>query len=202
LHARPNSNPAIEWSRTFIAMSRFGRVLCWGIPVLIGAILAASWVFSGGFFAPGHDAYGKVPIPGEITVTLPAGPARLYVQEHGHFGKNRSATIPTGIEVSVQPAGGGAPLALSSNTHAAVTTVGNESWNTFAVFDVPAAGAYRVSVLDPGDNGDSRHSVTIGRGPWAPVPPWLFGLGILAVAVLIGFIADQVRKRIHERTAR
>jgi hypothetical protein len=175
--------------------------LCWGIPVLVGFALAAAWVISGGFFAPGHDAYGKVSIPGELTVTLPAGPARLYVQEHGHFGKYRSATIPRGIQVSVQPGGGGAPLALDSNTHASVTTVGNESWNTFAVFDVPAAGTYRVTVLDPGDNGDSRHSVTIGKGPWAPVPPWLFGFGILAVAVLIGFIADQVRIRVNARRA-
>jgi hypothetical protein len=182
-------------------MSRFGRALCWGIPLLVGFALAGSWVISGGFFAPGHDANGKVPIPGELTVTLPAGPARLYVQEHGYFGKGRSATIPRGIEVSVQPARGGAPLALSPNTHAAVTTVGNESWNTFATFDVPATGAYRVAVLDSGDNGDSRHSITIGKGPWAPVPPWLFGLGILAVAVAIGFIADQIRKRINDRTA-
>ncbi len=103
--------------------------------------------------------------------------------------------------MSVQPTGGGAPLALNSNTHAAVTTTGNESWNTFATFDVPATGAYRVTVLDPGDHGDSRHSVTIGKGPWAPVPPWLFGLGILAVAAAIGFIADQIRKRINDRTA-
>jgi hypothetical protein len=36
------------------------------------------------------------------------------------------------------------------------------AWNTFAVIDVPAAGAHRVSVLDPGDNEYSRHSVTIG----------------------------------------
>ena len=112
-------------------MSRLGRALCWGIPLLVG-----------------------------------------LAQEHGHFGKGRSATIPRGIEVSVQPAGRGAPLTLSSNTHAAVSTVGNESWNTFATLEVPAAGAYRVTVLDPGDNGDSRHSITIGKGPWAPMPPW------------------------------
>jgi hypothetical protein len=184
-----------------MAMNRFGRLLCWGVPLFVGGILAASWLFSGGFFAPGHDAYGKVPIPGELTVTLPAGPARLYVQEHGHFGRNQSATIPVGIQVSVQPAGGGAPVPLSSNTHAAVTTVGNESWNTYATFTVPAAGVYRVAVLDPGDNGDSRHSVTIGKGPWAPVPPWLFGLAILAVAVVIGFVADSIRRAITRRAA-
>ena len=113
-------------------MSRFGRALCWGIPLLVGFALAGSWAISGGFFAPGHDAYGKVAIPGELTVTLPAGPARLYVQEHGYFGKGRSATIPRG---------------------------------------------------------------------WAPVAPWLFGLGILAVALVIGFIDDQIRKRIDDRTA-
>ena len=182
-------------------MGRFGRVLCWGIPMVVGFALAAVWVISGGFFAPGHDAYGKVSIPGELTVALPAGPGRLYVQEHGYFGRGRSATIPVGIEVSVQPAGGGTPLALSSNTHAAVTTAGNESWNTFATFDIPAAGLYRVTVLDPGHNATSRHSVTIGKGPWAPVPPWIFGLGILAVAVAIGFLADQVRIRAGARRA-
>jgi hypothetical protein len=34
----------------------------------------------------------------------------------------------------------------------------------------------------------------------APVPPWLSGFAILAVAVVIGFIADQIRKRVNERT--
>lgn len=154
---------------------RSGVVL--GCPVAGGVCLGGSWVISGGFFAPGHAA-DEVPIPGELTVTLPAGPARLYVQEHGYFGKGRSATIPRGM-----------------------TTVGHESWNTFATFDVPATGSYRITVLDPGDNGDSRHSITIGKGQWAPLPPWLFGLGVLAVAVVIGFIADQIRKRINDRTA-
>jgi hypothetical protein len=171
----------------------FGRALCWGIPLLTGSILAAAWVFSGGFFAPGHDAYGKLPIPGELTVTLPAGTARIYVQEHGYFGRNESARIPAGIQVSVQPAGGGAPLTLTSNTHASATVVGHESWNTFAAFDVPTAGAYRVTVLDPGENATSRHSLTIGKGPWAPVPPWLFGVGIVAVAAAIGWVADRIR---------
>jgi hypothetical protein len=176
-----------------------GRLLCWGIPTLVGAILAAAWVFSGGFFAPGHDAYGKLPIPGEVTVNLPAGPARIYVQEHGYFGRNESATIPAGIQVSVQPASGGSPLRLTSNKHASSTVVGHESWNTFATFDVPAAGSYRVTVLDPDENATSRHSVTIGKGPWAPVPPWLFGLGILAVALAIGLIADRIRLRANGR---
>lgn len=126
-------------------------------------------------------------------MTLPAGPARLYVQEHGYFGKGRSATIPVGIQVTVQPVDGGVPLPLTSNKHASSTVVGHESWNTFATFSVPAAGAYRVAVLDPGGNADSRHSVTIGKGPWAPVPPWEFGLGIVAVALVIGFIADRIR---------
>jgi hypothetical protein len=180
-------------------MRRFGRALCWGIPLLVGSVLAAAWIFSGGFFAPGHDAYGKVSIPGELTVTLPAGPARLYVQEHGYFGRNESATIPSGIAVSVQPASGGAPLALTSNVHAASTTVGHESWNTYAAFDVPAPGAYRVTVLDPADNATSRHSITIGKGPWAPVPPWMFGLGILLAATAIGFVADQIRLRAKQR---
>jgi hypothetical protein len=176
-------------------MSRFGRLLCWGVPFFVGVVLAASWVFSGGFFAPGHDAYGKISIPGELTVTLPAGPARLYVQEHGYFGKGRSATIPVGIQVTVQPAGRGAALPLNSNTHAASSVVGHESWNTFATFEVPMSGSYRVTVLDPRDNGDTRHSVTIGKGPWAPVPPWLFGVGILAAALAIGFVADRIRLR-------
>ncbi len=144
-------------------MSRLGRVLCWGITLLVGFALAGSWVLSGGFFAPGHDAYGTR--------------ARILRQKPQRDDPR-------------------------SNTHAAVTTVGHESWNTVATFDVPATGAYRVAVLDPGDNGDSRHGITIGKGPWAPVPPWLFGLGILAVAVAIGFIADEIRKRINDRTAR
>jgi hypothetical protein len=172
---------------------KLGRALCWGIPLFVGVILAGAWVFSGGFFAPGHDAYGKLPIPGELTVTLPAGPARIYVQEHGYFGRNESASIPKGIQVSVLPAGGGAPLALTSNTHASATVVGHESWNTFATLTVPAAGSYRVTVLDPEENATSRHSVTIGKGPWAPVPPWEFGLGIMVVALAVGFVADRIR---------
>lgn len=180
-------------------MSRLERALCWGIPLFIGVTLAAAWVFSGGFFAPGHDAYGTVSIPGELTVTLPPGPARLYVQERGYFAKGRSATIPVGIQVSVQPVGGGTPLPLTSNSHASATTVGNESWNTYATFAVPVAGAYRVTVLDPGDNGDSRHSITIGKGPWAPLPPWLFALGIIVVSAVTGWAADRIRLTVNGR---
>ena len=174
-------------------MNRLGRALCWGVPLFVGVILALSWVFSGGFFAPGHDAYGRVSIPGELTVELPAGQARLYVQEHGYFGKNESAGIPNGMSASVRPAGGGAPLTLHSNTHASATTVDHESWNTFAWFDVPNAGAYVITVLDPDNNGDSLHTVTVGKGPWAPVSPWLFGIGIVVVSVVLGFVVDRIR---------
>ncbi len=183
--------------------SRLSRVLCWGVPLLVGVSLAFAWVVSGGFFAPGHDAYGKVPIPGELTVTLPAGPARLYVQEHGSFvSKNSEVSIPDGIVVSVEPAVGGTPLRLHSNTHAAVTTTENDSWNTFASFDVPTAGAYRVTVLDPADNGDTSHTITVGKGPWAPVPPWVFGVGIMLVAIVLGFVADRVLLAAAHRSPR
>src|ERR1700712_2645507 len=107
---------------TVLAMKRFGRALCWGIPLFIGVAMAFAWVASGGSFAPGHDAYGEIPIPGQLTVQMPAGPARLYVQERGYFGKNDSASIPMGIAAIVEPLGGGAPLTLYSNTHASVTT--------------------------------------------------------------------------------
>lgn len=181
-------------------MAQYGRALCWGIPLFVGVTLALSWVFSGGFFAPGHDAYGEVPIPGELVVNLPVGPARLYVQERGYFGsKGDQASIPAGIAASVEPAAGGAALVLECNTHAAVTTVDRESWVTFARFDVPISGAYRVTVVDPGDNGDASHTVTVGKGPWAPVPPWLFGLGIVAVAFVVGLVADRIRARAISR---
>ena len=181
-------------------MFRLGRVLCWGIPLFVGIALALAWVASGGFFAPGHDAYGEVAIPGERTVALPAGPARLYVLERGYFGsKGDMVYIPDGIVASVDPVGG-VPLTLRSNTHGAVTTTDHESWTTFAEFDVPTAGDYRVTVLDPGRQGDSAHTVTIGKGPWAPVPPWLFGLGILFAAIVIGFGADRVRLRMTARS--
>jgi hypothetical protein len=174
-------------------VKRFGRALCWGIPLFVGVAMAFAWVASGGFFAPGHDAYGEIPIPGQLTVQLPAGPARLYVQERGYFGKNESASIPVGIAAVVEPLGGGAPLTLYSNTHTSVTTVDRVSWNTFARFDVPVAGAYRVTVVDPDDNGDPSHTVTVGKGPWAPLSPWVLGIGILFVALIAGFVADRVR---------
>ncbi|MBJ7340689.1 hypothetical protein [Mycolicibacterium sp.] len=180
--------------------SRLGRVLCWGIPLFVGFSLACAWVAAGGFFAPGHDAYGEVPIPGERVVTLPAGPARLYVQERGYFGKNEEVNIPSGIAAIVRPVGGGAPLVLRSTTHGAVTTTERESWTTYAAFDAPAAGAYRVTVLDPGHHGDASHTVTVGKGPWAPVAPWVFGLGILFVAMGIGFLADRILLRAASRT--
>jgi hypothetical protein len=78
--------------------------LCWGIPLLVGFALAGSWVFSGGFFAPGHDAYGQVPIPGELTVTLPAGPARLYVAHPcGLFCLHPRRGLPAGRGDGVGP---------------------------------------------------------------------------------------------------
>ncbi len=161
----------------------------------MGVILALVWTFTGSFVAPGHDAYGKVSIPGERIVSLPAGPARLYVEEHGYFTDhdNEGADVPSGVAASIEPVDGGSPVTFHSMSGTSVVTVNDTSWVVLASFDAPSEGAYRVQVIDPQNSADANYTVTIGKGPWSPVAPWVFGIGIVVAAAMIGFVADRVR---------
>lgn len=97
---------------------------------------------------------GSVPVPGEATVTLPAGRVNLNYDE---ARKGRSVSddaskkqqwpgVPAGLTVSVRPAGGGDELAIDhgegSSEYATFKRIGSRVGRV----KIPADGEYTVTV--------------------------------------------------------
>jgi hypothetical protein len=71
-------------------------------------------------------AYGSIAVPGEATLTLPAGKVKLTYQESVHVGGGGEGSPidfypPDDFELAITPAGGGAPLQLRQRGTSAQT---------------------------------------------------------------------------------
>ena len=70
-------------------------------------------------------AYGSIRVPGEVTLTLPAGKVKLTYQESVHSAGGGESSIdfdpPADFELAITPAAGGAPLELRQRGTSAQT---------------------------------------------------------------------------------
>ncbi len=71
-------------------------------------------------------AYGSIRVPGEVTLTLPAGKVKLTYQESVHVGGGGEGSPidfypPDDFELAITPAGGGVPLQLRQRGTSAQT---------------------------------------------------------------------------------
>ena len=127
------------------------------------------------------DKYGRVPMPGQAILRLPAGEVSVYYEEHSQA---RNPRPPGGFEYEVLPVGGGAALdERGSGVFNETVTAGGTSRVRYGRIDVPKAGAYAVSASFTGEAGaepaltfgDSFTSSIWERLRWA-------GLGLIGIA--------------------
>ena len=96
---------------------------------------------------------GEVPVPGEATVTLPAGKVTINYDEKRMgrdadegSGKSLWLGLPAGLSMTITPAAGGAALTIDSGfgstDYATLKRIGSR----FGKTEVPTAGEYVVSV--------------------------------------------------------
>ena len=107
-------------------------------------------------FGRGADDYGAVPVPGSTQVELPAGTVHLTYQESKKSKADEMSVddagsgnvyfaAPLGLQVSVTPAGGGPPLAISVPFSTTTSTKKGQSRDAIGSVEVTAPGTYTVT---------------------------------------------------------
>jgi hypothetical protein len=162
----------------------------WWVGLIIlgtGAILALVWFIMGGLPFSNHAAYGRVPVPGQGQVALPAGVVWLYFEEEGIFGEDDSADMPSDLSVTANGPSG--PLVISRVSDMLfATNVNNVGYVPFGQADVASAGSYAVTTSGSPTSAEAP-KVTFGEGPWNPFgPAWVGSLVILAPFAILALI--------------
>lgn len=176
------------------------------VALLIAILVSVGWYMIGGW-PGGHDKYGKVPVPGQATVTLPEGEIRLYWEARSiGSGDNQSvAGRPGELEVAVIAADGtvvptsSVPSWLFSSTN---NTTGHEP---YLKMTAPAPGEYTVvAVMTMGGPPPALAAVTVGAAPWNPGNSRLggaiiVGLVILMLGLLPMLVVSMANKRQNQK---
>jgi len=147
------------------------------IALSIGATLGAVWFLLGGLPFTNHAAYGRVPVPGGDSVTLPAGIVWIHFEEDGIFGENDSADMPSDLQVSVTSASGA--IAVSRLSENLFSMNVNETGHVpYGQIQVSTAGSYQVATTAAQQTSAVSPRVTFGEPPWNP-----FGAPIVGALV-------------------
>jgi hypothetical protein len=172
-----------------------------GLGLLVAIGLAITWYILGGF-PRDHDKYGRVSVPGQRVLRLPAGEVRINFENDTTGGGDTKSIQdqPAGLAVRVSPAAGGKQIEVEDVPSWLFSSIRNDRGHEpFAKAEIPSAGSYRVQVTDEQaggfDSAAARRSapgtgsgpeITLGQRPWSPFDSDLAGA---IVAGLVVFIA-------------
>ena len=139
----------------------------------VGALLGALWFLLGGLPFTDHAAYGRVPVPGTGSVTLPVGTVWIHFEEDGISGENDSADMPSDLQVLVTSSAGTLAISrLSENLFSSSTN--NTGHVPYGQLDVPLAGSHQVTTTGQQTSAVAPR-VTFGEPPWNPFGPLIVG---------------------------
>ena len=160
-----------------------------GITVLVAiAVLVAELLAS----TRNPDAYGRVPVPGRESVSLPAGEVIVFYGERG-TGEASSLAIPQDLRLRIRTTRG----QLLGSTPYAVDAFGDGDYlrRSIAKLDVPEAGAYEA-VSASSLPGAADPEISFGRTGSRDFGYVLFVLagGLLLTAILGGGTALVARR--------
>jgi hypothetical protein len=177
----------------------------WGLGLIIAVGLGIGWYVLGGF-PRDHDKYGEVAVPGQAAFSLPEGDVRLNFENHATRSGDSTHLDdqPSGLDVAVTPAAGGAALAIDDvPSWLFSSTSGDRGHEPYGKVDVPSAGDYFVRATD--DSGrvkgaaaadadrptvDDGPAISVGQSPWTPGGSKLLGAilcGVVVMALVLAF---------------
>jgi len=166
--------------------------------VSLGLILAAVAVALSTGLSDHSDDYGQVPVPPGGVVHLPEGTVTIYLSQVGNTDPIHQVSTPFGFQVT--PAGGGAPIAISSidGSQGADAVQRSETigeLGAVAKLKIPSAGDYRVSASGQFDPGSTFLKFGTNAGA-ALLHRWKLLVGLIVGAFLIALIpTPRDRKR-------
>jgi hypothetical protein len=147
-----------------------------GTIAFAGAALALALFIAGTIRGCGDaDRYGRVPVPGQAMLDLPAGDIAIYYEERVKLNEHQSLHVPDGLVVEARR-----EQTVRSNRRKISNAINTDSRSLreFAKISIPEAGRYRVTTRSE-ESGFNSPAVTLGRGQ----------LESLFAAVLSGAIA-------------
>jgi hypothetical protein len=159
-----------------------------GCVVLAG--LAVQIVVGVAFGSNTTDArkYGKVEVPGQTILHLPAGKLDISLMELTYS----TVDIPARLRVAVVPLEGHTPLPLERNVGGEFgggSRTSTVAYKRIWKADIPRAGAYRVTAS--GSTGDRIYSLEFGHAPLAiGVKIWEY-TGLAALAGLLLWLVTR-----------
>lgn len=109
----------------------------------------------------------EAPVPGETTVTLPAGKVTISYDEQ-RMGRDVDEPsrgkewygVPAGVEITITPAAGGAALAVDGGFGTSEYSTLKRIGSRYGKVQVPAAGEYVVRVAPPTPGGRELYDPT------------------------------------------
>jgi hypothetical protein len=171
-----------------------------GLGLLVAVGLAITWYILGGF-PRDHDKYGRVSVPGQQVLQLPAGEVRINFENDTTGGGDTKSIQdqPPGLAVRVSPAAGGKEIAVEDVPSWLFSSIRNDRGHEpFAKVEIPAAGGYQVQATDEQaggfDSAAARRSapgtgsgpeITLGQRPWSPLDSDLLGAILAGLVVLM-----------------
>lgn len=181
--------------------------------LVIVAIIVAPSVID--FSSTDIDEHGRIPVPGQATLELPAGEVGVYYGERRKMPSHRvgdrnvpdSLPVPETVVRAVSVDGGDEPELRTSFVDGIQVGGAARTTRQFGVLDVPSAGDYRVSVRSRERIRYPEPRVSLGtdsseKTEWGP-SEWLLdhlvlvimaGLGVVLIGVVVS-IYMPVRRR-------
>lgn len=155
--------------------------------------LITSIVLSG-FVFDRHDAYGRIPIPGESTVYLPAGTVTVNFDVRTNGG--RGTAVPP-LRMNITPPPGVADPDVTDDLGSSVT-LNDQVHRRVWIMRVVSEGGYRVAVRGPVDGYIEPH-LTFGEDDSPSGVIWVFvALSVLSVDMAV---AAWLLRRYNRRAA-
>jgi hypothetical protein len=157
-------------------LKRGATVSAIGALLLLVSIAAILFVVSFG----DHDQYGRVSVPGEATLELPAGEVIVFYEEARSVGED-SFYVPS-FSWQVTSTSDSRPLRLDGDGGVEVASREDHSYTDIERLDIPAEGEYRVNA-EPAAGAGPGPALTFGTSGVTPLV-----VGIVAAGIVLGVV--------------
>lgn len=169
----------------------------WSIVLAVVAVLVGGVLTLVGIGSPPDGDFGDIGLPGSTGLRLPAGRVELTFTEDV---ANQTLDIPAELHIAITPAGGGSALPVVRVPDGDTVGIDGVSHVYWGYVDVPAGGAYDVTVPDAIPPSIPNPHLLFGPESW-PFRWLLFGGGVAVAFVFAAVVAHRAARKDRATTA-